>query len=120
MDQVARPVVRDHRLDGPFLGRADRGFGGGFVTGGVGEGMVSGIGGTYAEGGRPPVGVPSIIGERGRKLWDPMRPVRSFPTTSSVAWAAVVAKAVLIAMRGVAWASALSGAGADLWEAQPD
>lgn len=33
--------------------------------------MLSGIGGTYAEGGRPPVGVPSIVGERGKELFVP-------------------------------------------------
>lgn len=45
------------------------GYGGvGGVTGGF---NTLGFGGTYADGGRPPVGVPSLVGERGQELFIP-------------------------------------------------
>ncbi len=40
-------------------------------VGGVVSGVISKIGGLFAEGGVPPIGVPSIVGERGPELFVP-------------------------------------------------
>lgn len=47
------------------------GSGGGFL-GGIGSAIGKFLG--FADGGRPPVGVPSFIGERGKELWVPDQP----------------------------------------------
>jgi hypothetical protein len=52
-------------------------FGGGGGGGGFGTGSAFGnmdFGGFFAEGGRPPVGVPSMVGENGPELFVPDRP----------------------------------------------
>lgn len=47
------------------------GGGGGFSFGGIFDGISSFFGGFFADGGRPPVGKPSIVGERGPELFVP-------------------------------------------------
>lgn len=62
-------------LGGLFGGGGGGGFLGGLFGGGGGGGLLSGIGslfgGFFADGGRPPVGRPSIVGERGPELFVP-------------------------------------------------
>jgi len=50
--------------------------GGGGGTGIAGSALSSGssFGGFFADGGRPPVGLPSVVGEEGPEVWFPDRP----------------------------------------------
>ena len=41
------------------------------LIGGIGEGLKDLFGGAFADGGRPPVGKPSLVGERGAELFVP-------------------------------------------------
>jgi lambda family phage tail tape measure protein len=50
---------------------------GGMMGGGGGVG--GGVGGAFADGGEPPVGVPSLVGERGPELFIPSRPGTIIP-----------------------------------------
>lgn len=52
-------------------------FGGGGVTGGY---NTMGFGGTYANGGNPPVGMPSLVGEKGPELFVPKTAGTIVPT----------------------------------------
>jgi lambda family phage tail tape measure protein len=75
----ARMAIRRH-ITGPLSGLLSGLIGGGFGSGGGGSlsnlvnptawGGGSSIG-AFANGGRPPVGVPSLVGERGRELFVP-------------------------------------------------
>lgn len=68
-------------LLGGGLGMA---FGGplGGMIGGLAGGLLGGIGSVFgfAEGGRPPVGMPSLVGERGPELFVPDRPGTVVPS----------------------------------------
>lgn len=60
---------------GNFLSKAIEGTlggGGGGFLGSIGSAIGKFLG--FADGGRPPVGVPSFIGERGKELWVPDQP----------------------------------------------
>lgn len=60
---------------GNFLSKTIEGSlsgGGGGFLGGIGSAIGKFLG--FADGGRPPVGVPSFIGERGKELWVPDQP----------------------------------------------
>ena len=59
---------RNHSIFGAVLGGIAGSF---FGSAGMGAEIGANLGGMFAGGGRPPVGVPSIIGEKGAELWVP-------------------------------------------------
>jgi len=64
-------------LGGALGGGLGGGSGGTMGTGSIGPGGPGGggpSGGSYADGGSPPVGVPSVVGERGPELFVPTQP----------------------------------------------
>nr|AER23942.1 hypothetical protein var065 [Variovorax sp. HH01] len=70
---LARIVIRQ-QITGPLAGLLSSALGGGGMSGGFGTGNAFGnmdLGGFFADGGSPPIGKVSVVGERGPELFVP-------------------------------------------------